>query len=105
MTGSRTLEIRNEPLSNCAWSAHSRCRSIVSLKNFLLMVREILGAIETRRNNLIVVPEDADFLDLGFSGFASSTIDYLRSKVEESGADSIMSRDALALLVRLAGRK
>ncbi len=75
------------------------------LEELLAHGQEILGAIEMRRNNLIVVPEDADFLDLGFSGFASSTIDCLRSKVEESGADSIMSRDALALLVRLAGRK
>jgi len=74
------------------------------LEELLAHVQEILGALETRWNNLVVIPEDTDFLDLGFSGFASCTVDRLRSSVEESGADSITSRDALALLVRLAGR-
>ena len=75
------------------------------LEELLADTQDILGAVETRRNNLIVVPEDTDFLDLGFSGFSSSTIDRLRSKVDASGADSIMARDALSLLVRLSGRK
>ncbi len=75
------------------------------LEELLSQVQEILGAVETRMNNLVVIPEDADFMDLGFSGFASSTVQQLRSNVEESGPDSITSRDALALLVRLAGRE
>lgn len=65
---------------------------------------EILGALETRMKNLTVIPEDADFKDLGISGFAGSTVDRLRSDVEESSPDSVVSRDALALLVKLAGR-
>ncbi len=75
------------------------------LEELLAYVQEILAAVETRRNNLVVIPQDADFLELGFSGFASCTVERLRSSVEESGADSITSRDALALLVRLAGRE
>ncbi len=75
------------------------------LEELLSHVQEILGAVETRMNNLVVIPEDADFMDLGFSGFASCTVERLRSNVEESGPDSITSRDALALLVRLAGRE
>ena len=75
------------------------------LEELLSNVQEILGAVETRMNNLIVIPEDSDFMDLGFSGFASSAIERLRSNVEESGPDTITSRDALALLVRLAGRE
>ncbi|MCH7567222.1 MAG: DNA repair exonuclease [Nitrospirae bacterium] len=75
------------------------------LEELLAHVQEILGAVETRRDNLVVIPEDADFMDLGFSGFASCTVERLRSNVEESGPDSITSRDALALLVRLAGRE
>jgi len=75
------------------------------LEQLLSHVQEILGAVETRTNNLAVIPEDADFLDLGFSGFASCTVDRLRSNVEGSGPDSITSRDALALLVRLAERE
>ncbi len=74
------------------------------LEELLSHVREILGAVETRANNLVVIPKDADFMDLGFSGFASCTVERLRSNVEESGdPDSVTSRDALALLVRLAG--
>jgi hypothetical protein len=75
------------------------------LEEFLSHIQEILGAVETRMNNLTVIPEDADFMDLGFSGFASCTVERLRSNVEKSGPDSTTSRDALALLVRLAGRE
>jgi DNA repair exonuclease SbcCD nuclease subunit len=67
--------------------------------------QEILGAVETRMDNLVVIPEDADFTDLGFSGFASNTVERLRSNVEDSGPDAVTSRDALALLVRFAGRE
>ena len=75
------------------------------LEELLSHVQEILGAVETRMNNLVVIPEDADFMDLGFSGFASCTVERLRSNFEESGPDLITSRNALALLVRLAGRE
>ena len=75
------------------------------LEELLAGVQEILAAVETRRSKLVVIPEDADFTDLGFSGFASCTVERLRSSVEESGADSITPRDALALLVRLAGKE
>ncbi len=75
------------------------------LEELLSHAREILGAVETRTDNLVVIPEDADFMDLGFSGFASCTVERLRSNVGESGGpDSVTSQDALALLVRLAGR-
>ncbi len=74
------------------------------LEEIISHAQEILGAVETRMGNLAVIPEDADFTDLGFSGFANSTVERLRSNVEESGPDSVTSRDALALLVRLAGR-
>ena len=75
------------------------------LEEFLSHIQEILGAVETRMNNLTVIPEDADFMDLGFSGFASCTVERLRSNVEKAGPDSTTSRDALALLVRLAGKE
>ena len=75
------------------------------LEELLSHFQEILGAVETRMNDFVVIPEDADFMDLGFSGFASRTVERLRSNVEESGPDTITSRDALAILVRLAGRE
>jgi len=80
-------------------SLHSELEEIIS------HAQEILGAVETRMGNLAVIPEDADFTDLGFSGFANSTVERLRSSVEDSGPDAVTSRDALALLVRLAGRE
>ena len=105
----------------CGWleNLHDKERTVVKLRlvgalslsfhseleKLLSHVQEILGAVETRVKNLVVIPEDADFMDLGFSGFASRTVQRLRSDVEESGPDSITSRDALALLVRLAGRE
>ena len=75
------------------------------LEELIYHVQEILGAVETRMDNLVVIPEDADFTDFGFSGFASNTVERLRSNVEDSGPDAVTSRDALALLVRLAGRE
>lgn len=75
------------------------------LEELLSYVKELLAAVETRMKDLVVIPEDADFMDIGFSGFASCTVQRLRTNVEEPGADTITSRDALALLVRLAGRE
>ncbi|MFC1856865.1 exonuclease SbcCD subunit D [Thermodesulfobacteriota bacterium] len=74
------------------------------LEELIDHAQEILGALETRMDNLVVIPEDADFTDLGFSGFASNTVDRLRLNIEDSSPDAVTSRDALALLVRLAGR-
>ena len=74
------------------------------LEELLFHFGEILGAVETRMKDLAVIPDDTDFADLGFSGFASCTVERLRSGVEESAPDSIVFRDALALLVRLSGR-
>ena len=74
------------------------------LEELLFHFQEILGAVETRMNDFVVIPEDADFMDIGFSGFASRTVERLRSNIEESSSDTITS-DALALLVRLAGRE
>jgi len=79
---------------------------IEELEELLSHAQEILGAVETRTDNLVIMPEDADFKDLGFSGFASCTVERLRSNIEESGGpDSVTSRNALALLVMLAGRE
>ena len=74
-----------------------------ALERLLIHARDILGAVETRTGDLVVIPDDADFIDFGFSGFAKSTVEQLRSKAGGSGPDAIVSRDALTLLVRLAG--
>jgi len=74
------------------------------LEALLSHAEDILGAIQIRIEDLVVLPEDADFEDLGFSGFVSDSVQRLRSTVEESDPESIQARDALALLVRLARR-
>ncbi len=55
-----------------------------------------------RHTDLAVVPDDTDFADLDLSGFAAAARDELRSEAE--GGDTT-ARDALALLVRLAGSR
>ena len=75
------------------------------LEELLDHAREIFGAVQSREKDLMVVPEDTDFSDLGFSGFASSTVERLRELADQSDSSSVTSRDALALLVRLAGRE
>lgn len=74
------------------------------LEDLLLNMSEILGALEIRNEDLVVIPEDADFADLGFSGFAYRTVERLRSNAQDAGQRGIVARDALSLLVRLAGK-
>ncbi len=76
-----------------------------ALEELVSDAREVLGAVQTRSKHLAVIPEDTDFDDLGFSGFASRTVQQLREQVGRADPDSIAARDALALLVRLAGRE
>jgi hypothetical protein len=52
--------------------------------------------------DVIVIPDDTDFTDLGFSGFADAAVHRLRSTIEEDGDESATARDALMLLLRLA---
>jgi DNA repair exonuclease SbcCD nuclease subunit len=57
-----------------------------------------------RMTDLAVLPEDSDFEDLGLTGFAKDALDELRDRAQHPGDDGEAARDALALLVRLAGR-
>lgn len=52
-----------------------------------------------RHTDLVVLPDDHDFADLGLTGFAS---DALRELVG-LGAENATARDALSLLYRLSG--
>jgi DNA repair exonuclease SbcCD nuclease subunit len=74
------------------------------LEELFVYISEILGALETRTEELVVIPEDADFAGFGFSGFASRTVERLRSDAQDAGPHGIKARDALTLLVRLAGK-
>ena len=72
------------------------------LQNHLLEASDLFGALDARQDDLLVVPDDADFADLGFSGFADGTVQRLRSKIAESGEESATARESLMLLLRLA---
>ncbi len=72
------------------------------LQNNLLAAKDLFGAFEIREDDLLVLPDDADFANLGFSGFADQTIQQLRAKIAVGGDECIAARDALMLLLRLA---
>ena len=50
-----------------------------------------------RHNDLVVLPDDHDFTDLGLTGFASEALQELTA----AAGDDATARDALALLYRL----
>lgn len=74
------------------------------LERMLSFYREIFGAVEVRTGDLVVAPEDGDFAEFGFSGFARRTVERLRRHVLDAGSLAPSAGDALALLMRLAGK-
>jgi DNA repair exonuclease SbcCD nuclease subunit len=74
------------------------------LHSHLDAAEDVFGALEAREDDLIVMPDDSDFADLGFSGFANQTTERLRSKIAEGGDEDAGAREALMLLLRLARR-
>ena len=64
---------------------------------------DLLAVLDIREDDLMVVPDDSDFKDLGFSGFADAAVKRLREQVTGGGENTSVSRDALMLLMRLAG--
>jgi DNA repair exonuclease SbcCD nuclease subunit len=76
-------------------------RGMARLESILEHARDLFACVDVWEpdNDLVVRPEDADFDALGLSGFAARAVERLRAEAGESGE----ARDALALLVRLAG--
>jgi DNA repair exonuclease SbcCD nuclease subunit len=73
-----------------------------ALQNHFLAAKDMFGAFDIRDNALLVLPDDTDFANLGFSGFADGTVQCLRSKIAEGGDKAIEAREALMLMLRLA---
>jgi DNA repair exonuclease SbcCD nuclease subunit len=73
-----------------------------SLQTHLITARDVFAALDIRDENLMGVPDDTDFADLGFSGFADATVQQLRARIESGGDEGNTARDALMLLLRLA---
>jgi DNA repair exonuclease SbcCD nuclease subunit len=72
------------------------------LHNHLRTAIDVFGAFDVREDDLLVLPDDADFANLGFSGFADETVQRLRAKIAEGGNECTAAREALMLLLRLA---
>ena len=66
--------------------------------------RPMFAAIERRERDseLVVLPQDHDFSDLGLSGFASLAVEELAARAAGRGEAARESRDAVGLLYRIA---
>jgi DNA repair exonuclease SbcCD nuclease subunit len=73
-----------------------------ALQNHLLAAKDVFGAFDVRDGALLVLPDDMDFANIGFSGFADGTVQRLRSKIAEGGDEATVSCEALMLMLRLA---
>ena len=72
------------------------------LQDALQSASDLFAGFDAREDDLVMMPDDTDLTDLGFSGFADKTVERLRGQIEADGADADEARDALMLLVRLA---
>jgi DNA repair exonuclease SbcCD nuclease subunit len=81
-------------------------RQMAALEELLDTQRDLYAALiaQTSRTELVVTPEDSDFGDLNLSGFGARALAQLRELAAAPGEQQATAQDALALLIRLAGR-
>ena len=80
-------------------------RAANRLEELLDHSRDLFAALETweRNTELAVLPDDADLEELELTGFASEALSELHGRALSGADDSVVARDALGLLYRLAG--
>jgi DNA repair exonuclease SbcCD nuclease subunit len=78
-------------------------RGAARLEGLLERARDLFAGLELWNADLAVQPADADFDGLALAGFAERTLERLRARARAGGDGAETARDALALLVRLAG--
>lgn len=80
-------------------------RGMARLEALLEHARDLFACVDVWEpdNDLVVLPADEDFDALALSGFAARAVDTLRERASTSDDAGAVARDALALLVRLAG--
>jgi DNA repair exonuclease SbcCD nuclease subunit len=71
-------------------------------QSHLLAAKDVLAGSLINEDNLLVIPNDTDFTDLGFSGFADATVKRLRDKIDQGGNEGAVAREAFMLLLRLS---
>ncbi len=74
-----------------------------TLQRSLDTISQVFASFQLMDGGLTVLPDDADFSGLGFSGFADANIERLREKMVGESDEKVVARDALMLLVRLGG--
>lgn len=69
--------------------------------------RDVFAGVDEweRHTDLAVMPDETDFEDLDVSGFAAEAVAALRTSALGTGDEADTARDALSLLLRLAGRR
>jgi DNA repair exonuclease SbcCD nuclease subunit len=72
------------------------------LQNHMLAAKDVLAGSVINEDELLVIPNDTDFANLGFSGFAAATVKRLRDKIDQGGPEGAVARDAFMLLLRLS---
>lgn len=63
---------------------------------------DVFAAVIVNDDKLMVAPDDQDFADMGFSGFAGRTVDQLRATIDAGGPEATAARQALMLMMRLS---
>ena len=64
--------------------------------------KDVFAACDVCEDDLVLLPDGADFEGLGFSGFAKASVERLRARVARGGQEGATACDALMLLMRLA---
>ena len=72
------------------------------LQNHILAAKDVLAGSVINEDNLLVIPNDTDFTNLAFSGFADATVKRLRDKIDQGALEGTVARDAFMLLLRLS---
>ena len=75
-----------------------------TLARALEAAEALFAAVDVDESGLVARPDDADLRDLPIAGFARTAVERLRAESAGAGAAAETARDALALLVQLAGR-
>jgi len=73
------------------------------LEGLLDRARDLFGGVDVRDAELRVAAHDRDLEGLALAGFAARATARLAEEARGAAADAAVARDALALLVRLAG--
>lgn len=72
------------------------------LQNHIIAAKDVLAGFVINEDNLLVIPNNTDFTELGFSGFAEATVKKLREKIDQGGPEGTVARNAFMLLLRLS---